>query len=239
MPHIEGFDESQISTNARPIQMNAQLLKYCKKEIKDLLDENLIRESHSPWSCAVFYVPKPSEIERGIPRLVLNYKPLNKVLKWIRYPTLNKRDLIRCLYNASIFSKIDMKSRFWQIQVHKKTYKTTFTIPFGHYEWNMMSFCSKNAPLEFKNIMNDIFNPYTNFSLLYIDDVLIFSNSIKCHFKHLEIFQKIVRENGLVVSASKLKLFQTKIRFLGFEIYQGMIKLIQISIEFSSKFPNN
>ena len=132
-----------------------------------------------------------------------------------------------------------MKSRFWQIQVHKKTYKTTFTIPFGHYEWNMMSFCSKNAPSKFKNIMNDIFNPYTNFSLLYIDDVLIFSNSIKCHFKHLEIFQKIVRENGLVVSAFKLKLFQTKIRFLGFEIYQGTIKLIQMSIEFSSKFPYN
>ena len=59
--------------------------------------------------------------------------------------------------------------------------------------------------------MNDIFNLYTNFSLVYIDDVLIFSNSIEHHFKHLEIFQQVVRENGLVVFAPKIKLFQTRI----------------------------
>ena len=84
--------------------------------------------------------------------------------------------------------------------------------------------------------MNDIFDPNTNFSLVYIDDVLIVSNYIEQHFKHLETFQKIVRENSLVVSAPKIKLFQTRIRFLGFEIYQGTIKPIQRLIEFSSKF---
>ena len=101
-----------------------------------------------------------------------------------------------------------------------------------------MSFGLKNAPSEFQNIMNDIFNPYTNFSLVYIDDVLIFSNFIEHRFNHLDIFQKIVRENDLVVSTPKIKLFQTRIRFLGFEIYRGMIKPIQRSIEFSSKFPD-
>ena len=60
------------------------------KEIKNLLNNKLIRESKSPWSCAAFYVYKASEIERGSPRLVINYKPLNKVLKWIRYPIPNK-----------------------------------------------------------------------------------------------------------------------------------------------------
>ena len=58
------------------------------------------------------------------------------------------------------------------------------------------------------------------------------------HFKHLETFQKIVKENGLVISAPKIKMFQTRIRFLGFEIYQGTIKPIQISIEFGSMFPD-
>ena len=55
-----------------------------------------------------------------------------------------------------------MKSGFWQIQIDEKDkYKTAFTIPFGHYEWNVMSFDLKNAP-KFQNIMNDIFTPYTN-----------------------------------------------------------------------------
>ena len=86
-------------------------------------------------------------------------------------------------------------------------------------------------------MMNDIFNDYTKFSLEYIDDVLIFSNSIEEHFKHLKFFQKIVRENGLVISATKIKLFQTNIRFLGFDIYQRQIKPIHRAIEFANKFP--
>ena len=82
--------------------------------------------------------------------------------------------------------------------------------------------------------MNDIFNDYTRFSIVYSNDVLIFSNSIEEHFQHLKIFQRLVRENGLVIFASKIKLFQTKIRLLGFEIYQGIIKLIQRAIEFAN-----
>ena len=103
---------------------------------------------------------------------MINYKPLNKVLQWIRYPIPNKKDLIQRIYNATIFSKFDMKSGFWQIQIKPEDrYKTTFTVPFGHYEWNVMPFGLKNAPSEFQNMMNDIFNNYTKFSIVYIDDV--------------------------------------------------------------------
>ena len=193
----------------------------------------MIRPSYSPWSCVAFYVQKASEIERGTPRLVINYKPFNKVLQWIRYPIPNKKDFIQRLYNAIIFSKFDMKSGFWQVQIQlEDRYKTAFTVPFGHYEWNVMPFGLKNAPSEFQNIMNDC----TKFSIVYIDDVLIFSNSIEEHFQHLKFFQKLVRDNELVISASETKLFQTNIRFLGFDIYQGKIKPIQRAIEFAYKF---
>ena len=101
-----------------------------------------------------------------------------------------------------------------------------------------MLFGLKNGPSKFQNIMNDIFNAYTRFSIVYIDDVLIFSNPIEVHFQHLRIFQILVRENGLVISASKIKNFQTKIRLLGFETYQGTIKPIQREIEFANKFPD-
>ena len=223
----------------RLIRVGILHLEYCKKEINDLLRKNLIRPSHSPWSCAVFYVKKASEIERGTPRLVINYKPLNKVLQWIRYPIPNKKDLIQRIYNATIFSKFDMKSGFCQIQIKlEDRYKTTFTVPFGHYNWNVMPFGLKKAHSEFQNMMNDIFNDYLKFFIVYIDGVLIFSNYIEEHFKHLKKFQKIVRDNGLVIYATKSKLFQTNIRFLGFDIYQGQIKPIHRAIEFANKFPD-
>uniref|UniRef100_A0A3Q7GTK7 Reverse transcriptase domain-containing protein n=1 Tax=Solanum lycopersicum TaxID=4081 RepID=A0A3Q7GTK7_SOLLC len=75
--------------------------------------------------------------ERGVPRLVINYKPLNK------------------------------------IQIFKEhTYKTAFNVPFGQYEWNVMPFDLKYAPSEFQKIMNDFINPYMDFIIVYIDDIL-------------------------------------------------------------------
>nr|KYP43243.1 polyprotein [Cajanus cajan] len=117
--------------------MNPQYLEYCKKEIQEYLYKGLIRPSKSPWSCSAFYVLNAAELERGAPRLVINYKPLNKVLKWIRYPLPNKQDLIKRLTHSTIFSKFDMKSGYYQIGVREEDkYKTAFNVPFGHYEKN-------------------------------------------------------------------------------------------------------
>ena len=56
LPYENFFSEKQIPTKPRSIQMNPELLEYCKKEIKDLLNKKMIRPSHSPRSCATFYV---------------------------------------------------------------------------------------------------------------------------------------------------------------------------------------
>ena len=93
--------------------MNNELLEHGKKEIEDLLTKGLIKKSKSPWSSAAFYVNKQAKLEWGVLRLVINYKPLNKALQWIRYPIPNKKDLLDRLYEATIFSKLDMKSGFW------------------------------------------------------------------------------------------------------------------------------
>jgi len=90
LPYEKDFNEKLIPTKARPTQMDAELLEYCKKEIQLLLEKNLIRPSKSPWSCAAFYFNNAPEKERGVPHLVINYKPLNKALQWIRYPIPNK-----------------------------------------------------------------------------------------------------------------------------------------------------
>ncbi|XP_047263406.1 uncharacterized protein LOC107860404 isoform X1 [Capsicum annuum] len=115
LPYIFGFDEQTIPTKARPIQMNQEMMEICKKEIDHLLKNGIIRTSNSPWSCSVFYVNNSAEKERGTPRLVINYKPLNAVLKWIRHPIPNKRDLLKRTFKANLYSKFDMKSGFWQI----------------------------------------------------------------------------------------------------------------------------
>ena len=101
-----------------------------------------------------------------------------------------------------------------------------------------MPFGLKNALSEFQNIRNEIFNPFSKFCIVYIDDVLIFSKSIDEHWKHLNSFLSIIKINGLVVSSPKIKLFQIKIRFLGYNIYQAKISPIDRVIKFADKFPD-
>ena len=95
--------------------MSEELMEFCRTEMNNPLSKGIIRNSKSPWLCPTFYVQKNVEIERGVPRLVINYKPLNKVLELVRYPIPNKRDLVNRLSRAVIFSKFGMKSGFWQI----------------------------------------------------------------------------------------------------------------------------
>ncbi|GAV82162.1 hypothetical protein CFOL_v3_25615, partial [Cephalotus follicularis] len=87
LPYDPEFDEKNIPTRSRAIQMNKELTNH------------------------YFCINKNAEIERGVPRLVINnYNPLNIALRWIRYLILNKKDLLSRLCNAIIFSNFDMKS---------------------------------------------------------------------------------------------------------------------------------
>ena len=86
--------------------------------------------------------------------------------------------------------------------------------------------------------MNDIFNQFFDFIIVYIDDVLVYSDSIEQHWKHLNKFVETVKLNGLSLSATKINLFQTKVRFLGHHIHQGTFTPIQRLIEFADKFPD-
>lgn len=74
-----GFDEKKIPTKARLIQMNQNIIV---KKINNLMKKYLIRPSISSWSCAALYAQTNVETERRT-RLVINYKPLNKALRWI------------------------------------------------------------------------------------------------------------------------------------------------------------
>lgn len=82
-----------------------------------------------------------------------------------------------------------MKSGFWQIQIEPHhQYKTVFIVLFRQYEWNVMPFELKNTPFEFWQIMNDIFNTYSKFCIMYIDDELICSKFVDQYIQHLKNF---------------------------------------------------
>ena len=92
--------------------------------------------------------------------------------------------------------------------------------------------------IEWEKINKNIFNTHSKFCIVYIDDVLIFSQSIDQHFKHLYTFFHTAQQNGLAVSKSKISLFQTRVRFLGHYNCQGTLIPIERSLSFTNKFPD-
>jgi len=120
----------------------------------------------------------------------------------IKYPLPNKEILLSKIAKENVFSKFDLKSGFWQIGINPKDrYKTTFMVTGGKFQWTMIPFGLKNAPLEFQKRMEELFKDYS-FIIVYIDDLLIFSKDISEHKKHLEKFYQVVFKRGLVLYAS-------------------------------------
>jgi hypothetical protein len=114
---------------------------------------------------------------------------------------------------------------------------TAFFTPQGQYEWLVMPFGLKNAPQIFQRKMDNIFKPY-NFIFVYINDVLILSDSVSEHLKHLEIFVDLCQQHGLALSQKKVKLLQKEIEFLGMKIDGNGIQLQSHTVEKIAAFPN-
>ena len=113
---------------------------------------------------------------------------------------------------------------------------TAFSTPQGHYEWNVLRFGLKNAPQIFQRKMDNIFRDY-DFIHVYVDDMLISSQSQEQHLKHLDIFIDLCKTNGIGLSKKKSIIGEQKIEFLGLMIDSEGIELQNHILENIKDFP--
>jgi len=146
-----------------------------KMHIEEQLKLGAIIESRSLHRLTAFIVRNNNEIARGKSRMVINYKRLNDNTIDNAYNIPNKQEWINRIQGSKYFSKFDLKAGFWQVKMAEESIPwTAFTCPQGHYEWLVMPLGLKNAPALFQRKMQNIFNEYQEFILVYIDDVLVF-----------------------------------------------------------------
>ena len=121
------------------------------------------------------------------------------------------------LRGARIYSKIDLRTSYHQLRVRETDIpKTTFRTRYGHFEFTVMAFRLTNAPTTFMNLMHRVFQPYLDqFVVVFVDDILIYSQSEWEHEDHLRIVLQLLRDHQLYAMFSKCEFFLTEVRFVG------------------------
>ena len=189
------------------------LLDKVKTEL-DLMEKlGIIEEITTPtdWCAPMVPVQKKS----GQIRICTDFKKLNEAVKRERYilPTLD--DLLHKLSGAKIFSKLDATSGFWQLPLDEETAKlTTFITPNGRYFYKRLPFGISSAPEIFQRTVEEILKGM-DFVLCYFDDILVFSEDVNLHEKHLDDVLKKLHSHHLRLKKEKSQLRQTEIEFLG------------------------
>ena len=123
-------------------------------------------------------------------RLCIDYRQLNWVTIKNRYPLPRIDDLFDQLRGARVYSKIDLRTSYHQLRVRETDIpKTVFRTCYGHFEFTVMPFGLTNAPASFMDLMHRVFQPYLDqFVIVFMDDILIYSQSEWEHEYHLELF---------------------------------------------------
>ncbi|KAA3484438.1 Transposon Ty3-G Gag-Pol polyprotein [Gossypium australe] len=139
-----------------PYRMAPTELKELKPQLQELTDKGFARLSFSPWGAPVLFVKKKD----GSMRLCIDYRHLNKVTIKNKYSLLRIDDLFDQLKGETMFSKIDLRSGYYQLRVkYLDVPKTAFRMRYGHYEFLVMPFGLTNAPAFFMDLMNRTFRP--------------------------------------------------------------------------------
>ncbi|ATZ69463.1 ORF3 polyprotein [Cacao swollen shoot CE virus] len=220
----------------KPIKHLTPLMEQkFQKHIKALLDIGVIRPSKSKHRTTAFLVESGTSIDpvtkktiHGKERMVFNYKRLNDNTEKDQYSLPGIQTILKRVCNKKIFSKFDLKSGFHQVAMAEESIPwTAFWVPQGLFEWLVMPFGLKNAPAIFQRKMDQCFKGTEGFIAVYIDDILVFSDNMKDHMKHVHNMLHICQQNGLVLSPNKMCLAQTSMEFLGTVITQGKMKLQQ------------
>ncbi|CAI7843905.1 unnamed protein product [Closterium sp. NIES-53] len=120
-----------------PYRLSPTELTDMKKQIEYLLDRQLIRPSTSPYSAPVLFTPKPD----GSLQMCIDYRALNNQTVKNKYPIPRIDDLLDQLRGATVFSKLDLRSGYWQIKMADNSiHKTAFRTRYGSYEYLVMPF---------------------------------------------------------------------------------------------------
>ena len=234
---IEFKDNIIIEKKRTPaFRYSLQQQQLLQEHIDKLLAKGFIQKSRSSYVSNALLVKKKDD-EKG--RMCIDYRWLNNLTKYIGYPLPRILDIIDRLYNAKVFSKLDLASGYHQIRVRQcDIEKTAFQTQDGLFEWLVMPFGLCGAPATFQYMMNDLLREcISKYVVVYLDDILIYSPNMELHAKHIEAVLSIFQKHKLYVKLSKCEFAKQEVVYLGYTIGQQCLRTEEKKIMAVKEFP--
>ena len=165
--------------------MSQDELKCLRKYLDENLKKGFIRSSSSPAASPILFVRKPG----GGLRFCVDYRKLNDITIKNRYLLLLIKETLDRLFKAVVYTKLDVIAAFNRLRIALgEEWKTTFRTRYRLYEYLVMPFGLAGAPSFFQHYINNTLREYLDlFYTMYIDDILIYSESRKEYMKHVRL----------------------------------------------------
>ena len=184
-----------------------------------MLDAGVIRPSNSPWCNAVVLVRKKD----GSLHFCIDFRKLNSLTVKDSHPLPCICETLKSLAGAAHFLTFDMNSGFWQVSMDEESKQyTAFTLDsMGLYECESMPFGLCNAPPTFQRLMQNCLGELNlTYCLIYLDDVIVFSDTPEEYLRRMRVVFDHLHEHGLKLKPSKCEVFKSKINYLAHHVSQ-------------------
>lgn len=216
-------------------RMSPTELDELKRQIDDLESKHVLRPSKSPFGAPVLLTKKKD----GTWRFCVDYRALNAITVKNKYPLPRVDELFDRLHGARYFSKLDLRSGYWQIRVREEDVpKTAFRSRYGSYEWLVLPMGLTNAPATFMHLMNQIFREHLDkFVIVFLDDVLVYSRTLAEHRRHVRLVLDILRKHQLYAKESKCEFFRDHVDFLGHRVDRDGVHMMEDKVRAIRDWP--
>jgi len=234
-PHQPGIDlgidldEGKTVPSKKIYALSYYQLEELHRYIKQNENQAWIRRVKSGRASPIMFVKKKG----GKLRLCADYRALNEVTKKDRHPLLLISEALDRLGVAKYLTKLDIKDAYHNIGIRAgDKWKTTFSTKLGTYEYLIMPFGLCNAPAAFQRWINAVLLDHIDMCcIVYLDDVLIYPNTLQQHRKDVSNIIEAIRKSGIKVKPSKCEFHQNEMEYLGFILGQEGVKTDPVKIQ--------
>jgi transposase InsO family protein len=199
----------------RPYRYSDKKKLLIEEQVEQMLADGIIEPATSEYASPVVIVRKKD----GRPRFCVDYRRLNEITKDEAAPLPIIHETLRDLGQAKVFTTLDLKSGYWQVPLAEESKQyTAFSTPDGGlYQFRVMPFGLKGAPSTFQRLMcQEVLPGYLRkFAMVYLDDIIVYSQSYREHLRHLRLVFERLQTHGLCCSPQKCHLGEKKITYLG------------------------